>query len=612
MPDAPFFTPPVFVAAKPVAVRSQPSRWRLTYGFELQLYSNDGTQRTASTYVNLPVNPRRYSPPMRFATEIKPTMGGVSVEEGGIVNFDFSVAGTCGLAPKQGWSPGNLKANALSGGGIFFADGNTIFRELKRLFEIYDAAVKSDGSIRPRMVWHDWTEDTHWIVVPTSFNFERDAAGSTRMSFDYEIELTYVGTDANPSIPGEAQIVRTVEGIVGNAVGALNFITSFAADAAALITEANGLVTTTTNSVLGAVNALAEAARGIRQGIADTIALPQAVADAFARTVQGWKGALGVDLETVGWDPLSPAGSVAAARYALAASMEDQFDVLLAQPEVFGDTLGDATGRNAGLFRGDLLLSDTEIAQADAALATNRTPQQSFTARATPGSAQRRGALATQVAGRAGATPRGYTGARVYTVIAGDTILGIAQREMGSGDLWPDIAALNNLVAPYISPLGLVGTVRPGASILIPTNGQQPGAPPKPALLTEAEIAAQVLGTDLKINEFGTWLVDGATGTDYLTVAGVPNFIQALGLIRFRTEVGSNLVFPWLGIFAPIGSPNGPQMPEAIALAIRRAALSDSRTAQVGGFQVDDAGDTVRIDLDVYPRGISQAVAVGR
>ena len=211
-----------------------------------------------------------------------------------------------------------------------------------------------------------------------------------------------------------------------------------------------------------------------------------------------------------------------------------------------------------------------------------------------------------------GATPRGYTGSVVYTVVAGDTILGIAQREMGDGNLWPDIAALNNLVAPYITPLGLPGTVRPGASILVPTNGAQPGAPPKPAKLTDAELAAQVLGIDLKIDEAGTWLVDPASGADYLTIAGVPNYIQALGLIRFRTEVGSNLVFPWLGIFAPIGSPNGPQMPEAIALSIRRAALSDSRTADVGNFQANDEGDTVRVEMDVFPRGTSQAVAVGR
>jgi hypothetical protein len=354
------------------------------------------------------------------------------------------------------------------------------------------------------------------------------------------------------------------------------------------------------------------AAGGIRQGIRDTIALPQNVIDAFGRTVQAWRAALGVDLDAIGWDPVNPAASVATARYALASQMETQFDVLIAQPEVFGDTLEDATGRNAGLFQGDLLLSDTEIAEADAALATNRGPQSSFTARATPGSAQRRGALTTLSAGRAGATPRGYTGSVAYTVVAGDTILGIAQREMGNGELWPDIAALNNLVAPYISPLGLPGTVRPCASILVPTNGARPGSPPKPALLTEAELAAQILGKDLKLTEAGTWLVDQSSGGDYLTIEGVPNYIQALGTIRFRTEVGSNLVFPWLGIFAPIGSPNGPQMPEAIALAIRRAALSDSRTAQVGNFQAADEGDTVRVEMDVFPRGTSQAVAVGR
>jgi hypothetical protein len=607
-----FFTPPAFVAPKPINPSLRPSRFRLTYGFELQIWNTGGTQSSVSSYVNLPINPERYDVPARYAVDIKPTIGGVSVEEAGFVSFDFTVAGTCGISGKTGWAPGTYSNGKLSGGGIFFADGTTIWRQLRLLFQVYSDILTDGGPNRPRLIWHDFENDDHWIVIPTSYNFDRDK-DTTRMHYPYEIELTAVGFDAGASIPGEASIVRTVEAAVGTAVGAVNVITSFATDAGALIREANGLVTSTTNAVLGASNNLASAAAGIRDGIRDTIALPENVARAYRNSVQAWKAALGADLDVAtsgGGAVTDPTTSVAIARYALASDTDDQYAVLLAQPETFGESFTDDTARDAALFAGESLISDTEIASATAAFPLNQREQQLNTARVTPGTAQRRGVV-TAESNAQSSQPRGYTGARTYVVGVADTILSIAQREMGSGDLWIDIVRLNHLSAPYISAIGLPGTAATGATILIPTNDGQ-GIVPKPAQLTQEQTEAKVLGTDLALDANGSWQVDPANGSDWLLVSGIPNYIQALEKIRFKTDLGSNLMFPWLGILAPIGEPNGPGQPDAVALAVRRVVLSDSRTQSVSDFVVVDGGDIIDVTLTAVPRGVAQAVALSR
>jgi len=592
-----FFTPYTYVRAKPVRARVTPSRFRLTYAFELRLYTAEGAPVAGSNrVVNLPIAPRRYEVSAPLAHEITPTLRGVAAHEAGFVMQEITVEGTCGIATKTGWSPGSVSGATIKGGGIFAADGNTIWRELRNLFLIYSQLLQT-GTHRPVMVWHDFDRDDHWIVVPTAWEVDRTAA-ETRVHFPYRIKMTSVASADVGGIPGEAQVVRTVESAVAAAVGAVNLITAAALDAEALVNETTGVVRDSTIAVLGAVQSLGVAAQGIRDGVQDVLAVPYDVVRAWRSLVQTWRAALSLDDEFEAWDPTDDSASIAVARYANAAAMEDAFDALLARPEVFGERLPDAQARNTALERGDRLLTQEEIdltlaaAEADPAVSTG------LTARVTPGSETRRRTLdsAPVEAGDA------YIGTRVYTVREGDTLQGIAQREIGDATRWLDIAALNRLRAPYISPWAMPDTVTPGDTILIPVAVDARDVSRQPPQARD-DAARRLLGIDIYLNDRGTWEADPATAQDLRIIGGIPNFAQALERIKFRTELGANPIWPQIGILAPIGQPNGAGVPEAVALSVRGVALGDRRTAEITRLEVADVGDGVNVEIDIVPLG---------
>lgn len=56
-----------------------------------------------------------------------------------------------------------------------------------------------------------------------------------------------------------------------------------------------------------------------------------------------------------------------------------------------------------------------------------------------------------------------------YTVKSGDSLSKIARDVLGNMSLWPDIAALNNIVKPY--------TIFPGQVLRLPGVGVLPGQP---------------------------------------------------------------------------------------------------------------------------------------
>lgn len=591
-----FFTPYTYVKAKPVQPRVTPSRFRLTYAFELRLYTAEGAPVAGSNrVVNLPMAPTRYDVSAPLAHELTPTLRGVAAHEAGFVMQEITVEGTCGLATKTGWSPGTVSGASIKGGGIFAADGNTIWRELRNLFLIYSQLLNT-GTHRPVLVWHDFDRDDHWIVVPSAWEVDRTAE-ATRIHFPYRIKMTSVASADVGGLPGEASIVRVAESGVAAALGAINLVTAAALDAEALINTATGLVLNSTVAVLGAVQSLGAAAQGIRDGVQDVLAVPYGVVLAWRSLVQTWREALSLDAEFAAWEPTDPDASAAVAYYANAAAMEDALDALLAQPEVFGEPLSDAQARGATLERGDRLLTQDEIdatlfiAESDPSLVRG------LTARVTPGSETRRGVAAD---GQNNAPA--YIGTRVYTVREGDTLHSIAQREIGDTSRWVDIAALNRLRAPYITPWGMPDTVTPGTTILIPvTVDARDVSRQAPRATDDAD--RRTLGVDIYLTPAGAWAADPATSQDLRTIGGVPNFAQALERIKFKTELGANPIWPQIGILAPIGQPNGAGVPEAVALSVRGVALGDRRTAEVIRLEVVDLGDGVNVEIDIVPLG---------
>lgn len=586
------------IEPKPLTTSNRPSRFNLTYAFELVALDGAGSlsvsQGGANRVVNLPINPHTYNVTMNAAAAVTPTAGGVAIEEDGFILRDVVVEGTCGLKTKRGWSAGT----AQSPGGLITADGNTLWRELRNLFLLYDQFRKDPAKAPARylMAWHDFRLDDHWIVVPKAHSMARSAE-QYRLHLPYSISLTAVADyDKIKKNFFDDGLFGDIKGIFAKIRAVIATIQGLVEDARAFVTGVKSFIEETVIGTINAVTSLINAAQDFKQAVKDFIDLPRRIAAAIRGLVDAWHELMG---DSSNWSPTSQRESEILAQLEIAGKLGDCLDAMLAVADVWRPSWKDVAEDRAELRRGERRLSSAEVAAAvTAAQATPAT--RSLTARATPGSPLRREA---DQPGPEDVSGPVYTAQRAYTVRFGDTVLGIAVREMGNPDAWVDIVDANGLRPPYISPLGLPGTVQIGGTLMLPTTGAQQDTIPSlgPALNEAADEA--ILGIDFYLTPDGEFEIDPASGgTDVREVRGIACYEQALD-VRFRTQLGTNLVAPGVGILTPIGQQNGQGVPQAVALSVRSAALQDPRTVAVEGLKVADDGDTVAVELTTFAQG---------
>ncbi|RTL19487.1 MAG: hypothetical protein EKK55_19270 [Rhodocyclaceae bacterium] len=565
-------TPPAIVDERPIASSESPSRWRLTYALELVVGPVGSTAISSRVLVNLALNPDRYEVDAAPGVTVTPTVGGVSVDQRGFIRSRVLVSGDFGIARKQGWSPGVLTGGRLVGGGITFADGNTLWRELRRLFELWDAA-NADPSLSARMIWHDFRNDDHWFAIPIRWKVPR-TSDAHRAHYPYEFELETVGMADDSGAPPESRIFRAVGDVVGAATGYINAAVGVVADLGAFVGEVNGTVRTSLYSVIGAGAGIVAAGAGLVQGVRDVLDIPAAAVEAAAALVDDLIALIRDVLGETPWSPTSAAGSNNAALYAAAADLRDSLDGLLSQPSLFDDATATATTRIAVLAAGDQRLSLGEVAAA---------PSGAFglAARATPGSSAR-------VAGAGGsaaepAAPVTYL--RAYVVRAGDTVHQIAGIELGDITRWTQVVAINQLVPPYIAATRRPGArvARPGDTIYLPaTTGSRSVDEP------------DRLGVDVAAPD-GVWEAADDVG-GLARVEGDACLSQGLSR-RLRGELGTHPLFPSLGTSARIGAPVGSTA--EVALAVRTAVVADDRVASVPALTVVALGDGFEVEVEV-------------
>lgn len=591
------------VVPKLIQPREVPSRWRLTYAFELQTFTPFGTGGLgANRIVNLPLNPTRYDVRAKAAANIDFTVGGASVDEGGFITRDLSVEGTCGLAPKRGWSPGTK----TKPGGLIYADGNTLWRELRNLFRLYGHFQKTSTELRYRMVWHDFRNDDHWVVIPTEWAMSRNAS-EHRLHYPYRIEMTAVADADASDLPLAAQIFGAARDVVAEGLSYINVAAGYAQDAAAFTQEASATAAAAVAAAQGALNSFVTAGAGIRQGVQDAINVPKSAVLAMRNTVAAWEANVWgrLNTEQVAWNPGDDAGSSILEEVEVAIEAQAAMDGVLARPLLFSPSWRDFTADEANLNLGEALLSDDELAAGDT--------KRGLARRATPGASSRRDAAIPRERTQLDLSRR-YTGTRPYVVKLADTVHTIASREMGHPGAWWDIVRVNRLAAPYINVAGLPGGARPGDTLMLPIvagGGADDVRSDGPLLGQRPE--EQILGVDLYLDASGEWEVDPASdGGDLRVVRGLPNFEQALGRIQFHTVLGTNLVFPQLGILAPVGEPNAAAIPEAIALSVRRVVLREPRTAEMTDIRLADTGSGAVVEVDVTPKGVRGGFVVRR
>jgi len=172
-----------------------------------------------------------------------------------------------------------------------------------------------------------------------------------------------------------------------------------------------------------------------------------------------------------------------------------------------------------------------------------------------------------------------------HEVRAGETLQSIAGLKLGDAARWPELAALNGLLPPYITAGGSPGTVAPGALLLLPYT------------TTDTEI----LGDDLDLaiaftgSDVGDFVLEpGTEPADVQTVTGTASAIQALNVV-IRTRQGEDTQHPAVGLPAAVGDVVSNA---GIVLAtLIDQILSDGRFVRVVDARAETVNNGIRLTV---------------
>lgn len=533
---------------------------------------------TIDTFHPLVLNPTVYRKTFPFSAELTATQeGGVFVEEQGIIISELRIEAHTGFRPtlNRGDTASPKSAVPLS--------GQAHFTRLERLcFERY-SELKKDPEVGPRtrMEWHNFKDNEHFVVVPVSFGVNRSVGGLGRVAYPYEIALKVLGrVDAIPPPPSEDDFV------IKNIVDAFAAIERGAAQLEAGFSDLQGILDDVQNAVVD--DALAEvdrvllATRGFLTGVTDTIAIPY---DAIRTTQARLDEAVSI---------VDQAANIPADATQILRDTDDALDNLGTYPDKFKEPFPQAARRFIDLTRGP---GNSSTADLEAAAATTITqPLALRDSGLRPGDLVR---VQGGVFSGARAIPE-YEGFREQVVALEDTLPKLAARHLDDARRWIDIAIANQLKAPYISEEGLPGTLRPGATILIPTRAR--GGTTGEIRSVEAGQEA-VLGRDLEFafdNQGRADLVIDVAGgsTDFKTVAGARNMKQAV-LFILSTEKGQDTLYVNLGTSRIVGQRGTLERVIESQLRISEAILADPRVIRVNGVDFSFIDDVFEVELDV-------------
>lgn len=169
----------------------------------------------------------------------------------------------------------------------------------------------------------------------------------------------------------------------------------------------------------------------------------------------------------------------------------------------------------------------------------------------------------------------------------GESLQEFSARVLGDASKWVAVAALNNLSAPYVSPVPGARLAVFGDTLLIPSVS----ADIEPA----AKTAEEVLKVDVALMN-GGFLQAG--GGDFSVVAGRDNLRQALG-VRVVTDPGELLFHLDYGCTA--GRLKGGKVsPAHVLLAqsyVEKAVAEDPRVADVTGSKARQSGDAILVEV---------------
>lgn len=572
------------------------------YPYALELVVNGGF----SQVFVLPVGPEAYTVKRVFRQAVTPTLGGLVVEEQGLLWRDIEVSGSFALAPSLGYDTtgtpfvAGFKPEALvPAGNVKLSGPMWTKRLIRNVLEQY-AAIKLDPKLGPGtyLVWHDFKMDDHWVVVPSEIGVARTT--SRRMQYPYRLQLRTTGdADAIVIPPSKVSLIEKFRNAVGAVEQALDLGEAAILEGSQILGEVR-YAAAQIDSVLDSYAVMLEAGRNFVEGVTATISVGATFVQSLAAAMEA-QCALMEEVESL------PASVRANYQNAL-----DQVHAVGAQRSAFGTTYSQAAATQRAQETSTAGKASTAALEAAKAAGPPATAadMEARALRSTDADLGGKGDPAARTYGT-------YAGARDYTVGAGDTLQAIAAREMGDGALWYDLAIVNGLTAPYVSLTGAPGTVRPGDVIAVPTVSAAPAS----AVVTArsgSEPGEDLLGTNLRLvpssrSRVGrpvvTLAIDRRTNQDLRLISGFANYQQALQM-RLWTERGTLPLSPQYGLRSFVGYGSAAADKTAIVASFRETLLQDSRTKQVGRLSIEIEDDAITLEADVVPVGTAQAVSV--
>ena len=531
-----------------------------------------------------PVGPQAIRMAREYRQAITPTLGGLCVEERGLAWIDITIEGNFGLSPKYGAdTTGVFGVDTDQAWGVPWMTPLSGPKWTQRMFAHFldrYAAAKSrpDENHKTTLVWHDFKNDEHWIVIPIKAELNRTL--QDRMMYPFTLQFRAVARTTATLPPPKPPSIARVLSAAQNAVRMARAAVGILGDASDTLTAALGQVRYYAATIDSVLDEMTSSAARLTYFLDTADRLASDIGGMYFRSITELTQ---VVIDEADSNPDFPES----ARQALYAAV-DQYDRMRAQP--------------------DLQVTSTQEERRTQALLNSRSASLS--------------ASLVEARANAPSTPKErafskWVGWRPYIVAAGDTLRNIASRIVGDPSKWYEIALMNSLKAPYISLSGLPGTVAIGDTIMIPAtvNAKKTTTSSAPDDTT----ALGLYGRDIRLFETAgsragrtqvDIRIDPKTGKDVARIEGVPNLVQACQL-KLWTEQGTHMLDPSYGTPLVVGYPNTAATVVALRSAVRAGLSRDSRIDKVLSMIVVAEDDTVDVEATILPVGGKAAVVVG-
>jgi hypothetical protein len=531
------------------------------------------------------LNPTQYTLSEPFVSTLTPAEDdSVVSEENGSIIREITLVGTTGLRKKaaSGFQGAQGGGAPLSGPDHFIA--------LRRMFRSYSELKKSSNDAPfIRMFFHSLREDDHFVVIPRSFETPRDAR-STRMHYEYRISLAVIGTADTLDlrmVPQSTDVLSMVSNAMAAIVAPFNDARAFFTDVnakIALIKRKVGNIQAVMTSVAGMLNAFGNALKMSASVVTYPFQLAVTVLD---------------QVDAAADDLVTSALGVTQADEEIAHSlrrMRASLDKIAQFPQLF-DFGSSKTKTVTRVYSGEQTLTSDDM--------------DNGTAGATPGSRTRR-ALGTQTSINLG----DYKGVLRVALDSTMSIGSLATRYNVTKEL---IILINDLRFPYIAKGGGPGILKPGDSILIPTQAGMGissitvTAPGGGYLTPEDALYGIDLALDMDVlAKEGRFEIKEDTTRDLLdaqVVRGIPNVIQGTE-ISIRTEAGSTTFLPDIGIRRSVGIRGTLQNMLLASVYLREAILLDPRVESIKDSRIVLEDDVLTQEISPVLRGQREGVVL--